>query len=123
MEILGWVWWTASSLAGLALSLVWFLIGGWVATLAQIAVLVLVVYGYKYGWRQAPQEALARIGGLARFAWAWVRARETTPAARPATYVRERKAARGREREAGDVNLSSLLNVLMLGALAIATLL
>ena len=90
MEILAWLWWGLSTALGLALSLVWFLLGGWVATLAQIAVAALVVFGYKYGWQRAPFELAARLAGAGRFLWAWMRARE--PAAVPARA--ERRARR-----------------------------
>jgi hypothetical protein len=125
MDVLGWIWWVMASLVGLAWSLAWFLLGGWVSTLAQIGVLVLLVFGYKYGWRRAPQELLARLGGLGWRVWAWLRSRD--PAALPPAVE---SAGRGRSRagfaqrhEPGDVriNVSTTMSLLMiagLGALA-----
>ena len=120
MEILSWLWWLVAKLVGLVWSVVWFLLGGWVATLAQIAVIALVIFGYKYGWRQAPQEMLARAGPLGRYLWSWVRTREAgTILPRPPS--RERLAPRpGRPREAGDVNLSTLLSVVALAGIIVA---
>ena len=119
-NILGWLWWGIVKVLGLAWSFAWFLLGGWVATLAQIAVIALVIFGYKYGWKQAPQELLARAGPAGRYLWSWVRTRE--PGAMvPRTEMRERAGApRGRLREAGDVNLSTLLSVVALAGLALA---
>ena len=122
MEILGWIWWLILKVSGLAWGIVWFLLGGWVATLAQIGVIALVIFGYKYGWRQAPQEILARSGTIGRFLWGWVRAREL-PARMPATAgaaARMSKGARVRARQPGDVNLSTLLSVLAIAGIALA---
>ncbi len=60
MDILGWLWWAVSSVLGLVWTIVWFLLGGWVSALAQIAVVVLIIFGMKYGWRQAPFEVWSR---------------------------------------------------------------
>ena len=120
MEALSWLWWLVAKLVGLAWGILWFLLGGWVATLAQIAVIALVTFGYKYGWKQAPQELLARAGPAGRYLWSWVRTRE--PGAMvPRTEMRERAGGpRGRLREAGDVSLSTLLSVVALAGLALA---
>ena len=76
MDILGWLWWAVSSVLGIAWTIVWFLLGGWVSALAQIAVVVLIIFGMKYGWRQAPFEVLSRTKSFGRFAWNWIRAKE-----------------------------------------------
>ena len=117
MEFLGWVWWLVSGTLGIALSLIWFLIGGWVSTLAQIAVIALLIYGYKFGWRQAPSEIVGRFGNVARRFWGWARVREV-PSRVPDAAVRERTSVRVvRRSRPGDVNVSTLLNLLMLAGL------
>ena len=88
MDILGWIGWLLWTLLGLAWSVLWFLVGGWVSTLAQIAVVALVIFGYKYGWRRAPQEIATRAVTFGRFAWAWIRSREL-PASASRAEVRE----------------------------------
>jgi len=125
MDVLGWLWWLLASVVGLVWSLAWFLLGGWVSTLAQIAVIVLVIFGYKYGWRRAPQELLARLGSFGRFAWGWLRAKEmTAPAPSRATARPEPQRSRtsGRSfarRQPGDIriNVSTSLSLLMLAGL------
>ena len=121
MEILGWLWWLAAKLAGLVFGLTWFLLGGWVSTLAQIAVIALVIFGYKYGWRRAPQEILARGGALGRYIWGWVRARETSAGGALARVeIRDRVVERVvRRKEPGDINLSTLLNIVVLAGLGL----
>ncbi len=119
MEFMSWVWWAVVNAFGMALTVVWFLIGGWVSTLAQIGVVLLLAFGYKYGWRRAPLEIMSKARRIGGIGWGWVRRRE-----RPATgaagdaepvYVRaERNRVR---RRPGDVNVSSLLNVAMLTGL------
>ncbi len=121
MDILGWIAWLLWKIVGLAWSVVWFLLGGWVSTLAQISVIALIIFGYKYGWRQAPQEILTRGAAFGRFIWAWVRAREL-PRAAAATEVREVYRT-VRVKEAGDVNISTLLSVLMVAGLGLLALL
>lgn len=117
MDVLGWLWWLVASFAGLLWSVAWFLLGGWVSTLAQIAVLVLVVFGYKYGWRRAPQELLARLGTFGRFSWAWLRAKEP-PTPIPAPSARRRSLDR---RQPGDIriNVSTCLTLLMFAGLGL----
>lgn len=120
MEALSWFGWLVAKLVGFAWSIVWFLLGGWVATLAQIAVIALIIFGYKYGWRQAPQEILTRAGPLGRYLWGWVRTRESG-AIVPRVERREGMArSQGRLREAGDVNLSTLLSVVALAGIVVA---
>ena len=117
MDILGWLWWALSSLLGAVWTVVWFLLGGWVSTLAQLAVIVLVIFGMKYGWRQAPYEVWSRLNSFGRFAWGWIRAKD--PGSAPARVVVREVVRTVRVKEMGDVNLSSLLNVLMLAGLII----
>jgi hypothetical protein len=127
MDVLGWLWWLTTSFVGLVWSLAWFLLGGWVITLAQIGVIVLAVFGYKYGWRRSPQEIITRLGTFGRFVWSWVRAREVPP--RPESRHTGRSAARSRrgprQREPGDIhiNVSTLLTVLMIAGLALLAML
>ena len=80
MDILAWLWWAIASLLSVVWSLLWFLLGGWVSTLAQIAVLVGIIFFYKYGWQRAPAEIAARVSTFGRFVWNWARQRETGPA-------------------------------------------
>lgn len=97
-------------LAGLYLawSLIWFLLGGWFSTLAQIGVLFSIVLFYKYGWQRAPAEIMARLSYLLRLIWNWIRQRDVlSPSARRES-IRVVKV-----KEFGDVNLSSLLNILV----------
>ncbi|MDX2157002.1 MAG: hypothetical protein SFW09_10895 [Hyphomicrobiaceae bacterium] len=120
MDVLGWIWWLLASALGLVWSLIWFLLGGWVSTLAQIAVIVLVVFGMKYGWRRAPNEMLARLGAFSRFGWAWLRSKPPPATAPQATVARAPHAPRGRpRRQPGDVriNISTLLSLLMIAGL------
>ena len=121
MDILGWIGWLLWTGLGLAWSLLWFLIGGLVSTHAQIAVVALVIFGYKYGWRRAPQEIATRAATFGRFAWAWIRSREL-PTAGARGEVREVYRTI-RVKEAGDVNLSTLLSLLMVGGLGLMALL
>ncbi len=119
MDILGWIWWTLSSLVGLIWSIGWFLLGGWVSTIAQIAVVVGIIFFYKYGWQRAPAEIAARASSAGRFVWAWMRAREPGAAAgSPKVQVRE-VVRTVRVKETGDINISTLMTVLMLAGLAL----
>ncbi|MEZ5817572.1 MAG: hypothetical protein R3D44_10850 [Hyphomicrobiaceae bacterium] len=120
MDVLGWIWWLFASALGLVWSVVWFLLGGWVSTLAQIGVIVLLVFGYKYGWRRAPAELMARTGGFGRFAWGWLRSKESRPAApTPTGSPKARGRQRLNRRQPGDVriNVSTCLTLLMLAGL------
>lgn len=124
MDVLGWLWWLLASFVGLVWSAVWFLLGGWVSTLAQITVIVLVVFGYKYGWRRAPIELMARMGNFSRFAWGWIRSGD---GARPrmAEVSAEQRSSRRRSRrttsrrQPGDIriNVSTCMTLLMLAGL------
>lgn len=118
MDILAWLWWALTSVLSIAWSLVWFLLGGWVSTLAQIAVLVGIIFFYKYGWQRAPAEIAARVSTLGRFVWSWMRQRETVTAGAPRVEVRE-VVRTVRVKEAGDINMSSLLNVLVFVGIAL----
>ena len=122
--IFGWLWWLFAKLFGLLFGLVWFLLGGWVSALAQIVVIGLLIFGYKYGWRQALPEILNRARPLGRQVWGWVRRRERGGAASVNAYDAEEKNRQRRSRrgsgEPGDVNLSTLLSVVMLLELATA---
>ncbi len=122
MDVLGWLWWLVTSLLGLVWTVAWFLLGGWVATLAQIAVLTLIIFGYKYGWRRAPQEVMSRLSTVGRYAWAWIRAREVPRAAPAQPGPRDLRSAGGlRRAQPGDVhiNISTMLSVLMLAGLGL----
>lgn len=116
MDVLGWITWLFVKVLGLAWGVVWFLLGGWVATLAQIGVLVLLILGYKYGWRHAPQEVLSRARRLFQWGWSWIRTREPKPAEseQRAKPRRANRARRTRRRP----NLSTVLSILVLAGLA-----
>lgn len=118
MDILSWLWWALASVLSIAWSLLWFLLGGWVSTIAQIAVVVGIVFFYKYGWQRAPAEIAARLSTLGRFVWSWMRQRETGSATQPRVEVRE-IVRTIQVKEAGDINVSSLLNVLVFLGLAL----
>jgi hypothetical protein len=117
MEILSWLWWLIVSVLGLAWTVVWFLISGWVSTLLQIAILVIVIYSLKYGWQRAPHEIWKRSSSFGRFFWNWVRARDPG-AGQPATETRE-VVKIVRARDFGDINASTLLSVLMMSGLVV----
>jgi hypothetical protein len=115
MEIFAWLWWLLASLVGVIWTVVWFLISGWVSTLLQIAILVIVIYSLKYGWQRAPHEIWKRSSSFGRFFWNWVRARDPN-ADRPAVETREVvKIVRGRD--FGDINASTLLTLLLVSGL------
>ncbi len=108
MDLLGWLFSILLSAAGLVLSLVWFLVSGWVSTLLQIAVLIVAIYGIKYGWRRAPFEIWRKTQTFVRFFWNWIRARE--PDTRSSAEVRE-VVREIRVREFGDINLSTAMSL------------
>ncbi|MBL8566336.1 MAG: hypothetical protein JNM89_11530 [Hyphomicrobiaceae bacterium] len=108
------LWWIVTTLW----ALVWLLIGGWVSAALQIVVLVLAVFAYRYGWREAPYRAWRGARAVARWGWAWLRGAEAM--AGEEAHVREVEVVRVvRVKELGDVSLSSLLNVSMLLGLAL----
>ena len=118
MDILAWIWWAVASVVAVAWSLLWFLLGGWVSTIAQIAVLVGIIFFYKYGWQRAPAAIAARVSTFGRFVWNWARQREIGPASGSRVEVRE-VVRTVRVKEAGDINVSSLLNVLVFLGIAL----
>ena len=104
MDILGWLSWSVSKLFNGILSLIWFLISGWVSTLLQIALLVIVIYILKYGWQRAPAEIWRRSRSFAGFFVNWIRARDADASGREIVQtVRVVKV-----KEFGDVNISTL---------------
>ena len=116
MEIFAWLSWAVISVLALLWSLVWFLVSGWVSTLLQIAVLIGTIYFLKYGWRRAPVEIFRRTRSFGGFFWSWLRAREP----QQTTNVEVREVIRVvRTKEFGDVNISTLLSLLMLVGLAL----
>ncbi len=121
VDILAWIWWALASLVSVAWSILWFLLGGWVSTLAQIGVVVGIIFFYKYGWQRAPAEIAARMSTAGRFIWGWMRQRETGAPARARVEVRD-VVRIVRVKEAGDINVSSLLNVLVFLGLALMAL-
>jgi hypothetical protein len=95
---------------------VWFLISRWVSTLLQIAVLIATIYFLKYGWQRAPAEILRRTRSFGHFFWSWVRAREL----QTNSEVHVREVVRVvRAKELGDINVSTLLSLVMLIGLAL----
>ena len=116
MDIVSWLWWLVSTLLTGLLSLIWFLISGWVSTLLQIALLVVVIYFLKYGGQRAPAEIWRRSRSFAGFFVGWIRARDADASAResgPAVRVIKVK-------EFGGVNISTLLSLLMVAGLVLA---
>ena len=115
MDIPGWLWWLASTLLTCILSLIWFLISGWVSTLLQVALLVIVIYFLKYGWQRAPAEIWKRSRAFAGFFIGWIRARDAVAPEREVVQtVRVIKV-----KEFGDVNVSTLMSLLMLAGLVL----
>ena len=114
MDILGWLWWALSTLLGVIVSLVWFLISGWVSTLLQIALLIGAVYFLKYRWQRAPAEIWRRSQSFGRIFLGWIRARDAD-GQQPGPTLRIVKV-----KEFGDVNISTLLSVLMLLGMVLA---
>lgn len=111
MDIIAWLAWAFFSILGVVWSLMWFLISGWVSTLLQIAVIVATIYFLKYGWQRAPAEIFRRSRSFGRFFWSWLRARE--PQTKQDVEVREVVRV-VRAKEFGDVNISTLLSLLVL---------
>jgi hypothetical protein len=119
MDIVGWLAWAVLGLLGVLWTIVWFLISGWVATLLQIVVLIAAVFFFRYGWQRAPGEFLRRARTLARLGWSWLRAGD---AQATASGGEVREVVRVvRVKELGDINVSTLLSLLMLAGLALLT--
>ena len=111
MELVTWLLTSLAYVLGLIWSLVWFLISGWVSTLLQIAVLIAVIYWLKYGWQRAPYEVWKRTRSFGRFFWSWIRGCDTEPRAH------DEVVRLVRLREFGDVNISTLFSLAVLGGL------
>lgn len=108
MEVMAWIWWVIATGLGAAWTVLWFLIGGWVSTLLQIAILIGVIYVLKYGWQRAPSEVWRRTSPFSRFFWSWLRAKEPSLP----NPVQTREIIRiVRIKEVGDVNISTLLSL------------
>lgn len=116
MDILSWLLWLLWSVLSVVWSVVWFLISGWVSTLLQIAILVTVIYSLKYGWQRAPYEIWKRTRSFGQFFWNWVRARDPN-AGQPAAVETREVVKIVRAREFGDINVSTLMTLLMAGGL------
>jgi hypothetical protein len=118
MDVVAWLGWALLAFLGVLWSLTWFLISGWVSTLLQIALLIAVIYFFKYGWQRAPAEIWRGTRSFGRFFWSWLRAREPQRSA----DIEEREIVRiVRAKEFGDINISTLLSLLMLFGLALLT--
>jgi hypothetical protein len=118
MEIVAWLGWALVAVLGALWTVVWFLISGWVSTLLQIALLIATIYFFKYGWQRAPPEISRHTRTFGRFFWSWLRARE--PQTNPHVAVREVVRV-VRTKEFGDINISTLLSLLVLVGLALLT--
>jgi hypothetical protein len=116
MDIVGTLWWLVVGTLSVLWSVVWFLVSGWVSTLLQIALLIVTIYFLKYGWQRAPGEIWKRSRSFGRFFWGWLRARE--PQSGGQVEVRETVRV-VRVKEFGDINISTLLSLLMLAGLAL----
>lgn len=119
MEFVSWIVWLLAALAGWMWSIAWLLLGGWVSTLLQILVIVFIVFGFKYGWRRAPLEIALRVRPLAGWLWRWATSREPRSGRADDTASGVREVRIIRVKAPGDVNLSTLLNVMMLVGLAL----
>jgi hypothetical protein len=132
MDILGWIGWLIYSLFALLWSVVWLLLGGWISTLAQIVVVLMAIFVYRYGWQRAPGELLCQVRALWRFGTGAMKATEAMAAA-DEDRKRERSRTKALEtgartrsrlpRHRGDVtiNLSTALSVAMLAGLWIVS--
>jgi hypothetical protein len=78
-----------------------------------------VVFYFKYGWQRAPVEIWKRGVQAGRFVLNWVRAREPdTSGGKAGVEVREVIRV-VRTKEAGDVNVSTMLSLAVLAGLAL----
>ena len=118
MDIAAWALWAFLALLGLLWTVVWFLISGWISALLQIVLLVVAIFFFKHGWQRAPAELWRRARSVGGLFWTWMRAGEPRTAAAGAVRVREVVRV-VRVKEFGDVNVSTLLSLLMLAGLMI----
>jgi hypothetical protein len=73
-----------------------------------------------YGWQRAPMELWRRGRTFALFVWGWLRSSADAAASQPAIREVTREVVRTvRVKEVGDINLSTLLSLLMLAGLAL----
>ncbi len=115
MEILSWLWWIVASVLSLLWTIVWFLISGWVSTLLQLLIVVAVIYVLKFGWRRAPLEMLRHGQTSGRMFWNWLRAKDGSIGGQS---VEVREVIRVvRAKDFGDINLSTLMSLLMFAGL------
>jgi len=129
MDVFSWLGWLLWSLLALLWSVVWLLLGGWISTLAQIVVVLMAIFVYRYGWRAAPAELARQTRAVWRFASGAMRASD---ALSEADADRKRVAARASSqsrstnvgkpaspRHIGDVtiNASTALTLAMFAAL------
>lgn len=118
MDIAAWVLWALLALLGVLWTVMWFLISGWVSTLLQIALLVVAVFFFKYGWQRAPAELWRRARSVGGLVWTWMRAQDPKAGAAPTVRIREVVRV-VRVKEFGDVNISTLLSLLTLAGLIV----
>jgi hypothetical protein len=117
MDLLVWVWWVLSAVLTTVFAVLWFLISGWVSTLLQVALLVMVIYFLKYGWQRAPLEIWRRTRTFGRFFLNWIRAPDaSSPEIQAKGDVRVIRI-----KEFGDVNISTLLSLLLIVGLLAAS--
>ena len=113
MDVIAWLAWMLLAILGVLWTIIWFLISGWVSTLLQIGLLVSVIFFLKYGWQRAPAEIWRRTRGFGQFFWNWLRAREPQPSG----GVEARELVRVSGKEFGDINISTLLSLVMIAGL------
>ena len=119
MDILVWAWWLVSTLLWALFALLWFLISGWVSTLLQIGLLIAAIYFLKYGGSAPPLRsgAVAGASSAASSRTGSERASRTSPSISPSGQgVRV-----VRVKEFGDINISTLLSLLMLMGFLLVT--
>lgn len=115
MEILAWLWWALVWVFSLAWSIIWFLISGWVSTLLQVLLLIALIYVLKFGWRRAPFEMLRHGQTTGRMFWNWLRAKEGVSGV---GEPKVREVVRFvRAKEIGDINISTLMTLLVITGL------